>query len=182
MRRMLPRLWIAFCVVSLAACKSHVATPSTLHALTIAVVPTHSDGDTRLIQMANDTRNSFYVILTNNSQSSISTWEAWNSWGYRTISFEAVTADGEKFRISRKPEMFAINLPSSFWLLPGEHQVYPILLNDSWAADPALPKVGQMQISLTAIYEVSRTPESDQYHVWTGRIESKPYKIALRQW
>jgi len=179
MRRILPGLWIAFCVVSLAACKSHVATPPTL---TVALVPTHSDGDTGLIQMGNDTRNSFYVILTNNSQSSISTWEPWNSWGYRALSFEAVTADGEKFRISRKPEVFTVNSPGSFWFLPGEHQVYPVLLNDSWTADPTPPKVGQMQISLTAIYEVSPTPESDRYHVWTGHIESRPYKIALRQW
>jgi len=181
-RKIVRGLWIALCVVSLAACKSHVATPPTSPALTVSLVPTHGDGDTGLIDMAHDTRNSFYVILTNNSQSSISTWEVSNSWGYRALSFEAVTADGEKFRISRKAESFSVNFPSSFRILPGEHQVYPVLLNGSWTADPSIPMAGQTQVLLTASYEVSQTPESDQYHVWTGHVESRPYKIALRQW
>jgi hypothetical protein len=132
--------------------------------------------------MARTTGNSFYVVLTNNSQTAISTWELSNSWGYRTISFRAATADGEQFVISRKPQSSTVNFPASFWLVPGAHQVYPVLLNDSWAADPVPARVGKTQVSLTAVYEVSQTPESEKFRVWTGHIESKPYKIDLRQW
>ena len=131
--------------------------------------------------MAHDKPSDFYVVLTNVSSEPQAVWEEWNSWGYETISFEATTGDGKKFIISRKPQIFTVNFPSTFLIQPGEHKVYDIRLDKWWAAHPALPRVDETSITLRAIYEVHPTPESAQYKVWTGRVESHGYRLTLRQ-
>lgn len=75
-----------------------------------------------------------------------------------------------------------MNIPSTFLVPPGEHQVYAIRLDKWWEARPALSKRDETPIALKAIYEVKPTPEATQYKVWTGRIESRVYKLNLRQW
>jgi hypothetical protein len=61
-------------------------------------------------------------------------------------------------------------------------EVYVIHLDEWWEIHPPVPKTDEMTITLKAIYEVSPTPESAQYKVWTGRLESHDYKFSLRQW
>jgi hypothetical protein len=75
-----------------------------------------------------------------------------------------------------------MNFPSTFVVQPGEHQVYAIQLDRGWEAQPAIAKTDETTIKLKAIYEVQPTPESGQYKVWTGRIESHTYDFTLRQW
>ena len=120
----------------------------------------------------------FYVVLRNISKESQAVWEAWNSWGYQTISFELVTTDGKKFAISKRQDDFTTNFPSTFVIEPGEYQVYAIQLDKSWETKPPLPKGDEMPITLKAIYEVFPTPEAAQFKVWTGRVESRSYKFA----
>jgi len=134
------------------------------------------------ITMAKNKPREFYVVITNVSGGPQSIWQYWNSWGYQAISFELTTADGKKFVLSKKQEEFTRNFPSTFVVEPGEHQVYPIKLDEWWEAHPALPKTNEMPITLKAVYEVSVTPEASQYKVWTGRVESHDYKFLLRQW
>jgi hypothetical protein len=74
----------------------------------------------------------------------------WNGWGYQAISFELTTADGKKFVLSKKQEEFTMNFPSAFVVEPGEHQVYPIKLDERWETHPALPKTDEMPITLKA--------------------------------
>src|SRR5207245_11798005 len=109
-------------------------------------------------------------------------WESWNSWGYQNISFELTTGGGRKFIVSKQQQGFTRNFPSTFLIQPGEHQVYAIHLDKRWETRPMLPKPDEMPITLKAIYEVPRTSEATQYKVWTGRIESRTYKLTLRQW
>ncbi len=134
------------------------------------------------ITMAKNKPREFYVVITNVSGGPQSIWQYWNSWGYQAISFELTMADGKKFVLSKKQEEFTMNFPSTFAVEPGEHQVYPITLNEWWETHPALPKTDEMPISLKAVYEVSTTPEAIQYKVWTGRLESHSYNFSLRQW
>jgi hypothetical protein len=134
------------------------------------------------IAMAKNNVREFYVILTNISKDPQSVWEDWNSWGYYAISFELTTADGKYFVLSKKQAGFTKNFPSTFTIDPGEHQVYPVKLDQWWETHPALPKTDEMPITLKAVYEISPTPEATHYKVWTGRIESHNYKFVLRQW
>ena len=146
----------------------------------LTVVPSKSFAQVGSITMAHDTRNDFYVVLTNTSKEPQPVWEYWNGWGYETISFELTTSDGKNIGVVRREQGFTRNSPSTFTIQPGENQVYPIRLNTDWAANPALPTGDEMPITLKAIYNVRPLPEAIQYKVWTGRVESHSYKFTLR--
>jgi hypothetical protein len=133
------------------------------------------------IFIGNKNRASFEVVLTNVSKSPQPVWETWNSWGYQTIAFEITTADGKKHIVSIRPQVFTVNFPSTFRILPGEHQVFTITLDEKWECHPELPALGQAPIKLTAIYEVKPSDEAPKHQVWTGRVESKGYTFTLHQ-
>lgn len=132
--------------------------------------------------MAQNKPDEFYVVLTNISKKPQAVWESWNSWGYKNISFEFTIPDGRLFVVSEGPQDFTKNFPSTFLIESGEHQVYAIRLDQGWETHPSLPKTDEMPITLRAIYEVRPTREAAKYKVWTGRLESKKYNFALRQW
>jgi hypothetical protein len=148
----------------------------------LAIVPTKSFGERGSIAMAHNTRDGFYVVLTNVSAEPQPVWEYWNSWGYQTIRFELTITGGRKFILSRRQQDFTVNGPSTFLIEPGEHQVYAISLDSEWETRPKLPKVDEMTVKLKAIYEVHPTAEAVQYKVWTGRVESGVYIFTLRQY
>jgi hypothetical protein len=148
----------------------------------LSVVPDRSQGEGGSITMAQSKARDFYVVLTNVSQDSQTVWEDWNSWGYQNLSFELTTADGRKFVTSKRQQDFTVNIPSTFLIQPGEHQVYAIRFDKEWETRPALPGAKDMPITLKAIYKVSPTPEAKQYKVWMGSLESRIYKFTLRQW
>jgi hypothetical protein len=148
----------------------------------LAVVPSRSIGDGGTISMSHDKPQDFYVVRTNVSGEPQVVWELWNSWGYQTISFELITSNGKKFVLSRGPEAFTKNNPTTFAVQPGEHQVYAIHLDKWWVSNPALPKMDEMPITLKAVYQVSSTREASAHNVWTGRVESHSYHFTFRQW
>jgi len=148
----------------------------------LAVVPSRSFGDVGNISMSHDKPDGFYVVLTNASGEPQVTWELRNSWGYQTISFEVTTANGKKFVLSRGPEEFTKNNPTTFAVQPGEHQVYAVHLDKWWVSNPAFPKADETPITLKAVYQVSPTREAREHKVWTGRLESHSYHFTLRQW
>jgi len=134
--------------------------------------------------MATNTIDIFYVILTNVSKEAQAAFRTSNSWGYYAVSFELRTADGHVVAITKKPQGFTKNNPTTFVIPPGEHMVYPIRLDDDWSAVPLLPTADETPISVTvkAIYEVKPTPESAQQDVWTGRVESSSCSFGFRHW
>ncbi len=148
----------------------------------IAVVPTQSYGEGGTITMAHVKTREFFVVLTNVSTKPQAVFEAWNSWGYQTISFEFTRASGKKVVVSARQRDFTRNFPSTFTIQPGEHQVFAVRLDQYWEAKPALPKLNEMPITLRAIYEVLPSPEGSERRVWTGRLKSHEYKLTLRQW
>ena len=177
MHTLTPKLLLLFLFIFVAP-PSNQAPKSPL---AVSVVPTKNFGERGVIAMASKGADAFYLVLTNVSNEPQPVWEYWNSWGYQTISFELTTND-VKFVISRKPEIFTRNFPSTFLIQPGEHQVYAIRLDKSWEARPSLPWADELAITLKAIYQVSPTREAAELKVWTGRIESKTYNFTLRQW
>ena len=108
-------------------------------------------------------------------------WEYWNSWGYQTISFEFTFDNNRQIVVSKRPQGFTMNFPSTFRIPAGEHKVYAIRLDSDWDIG-SIPKSTETLVGLKAIYEVTNTPEAATYNVWTGRVESDVYKFTLRQW
>jgi hypothetical protein len=149
---------------------------------TLSVVPSRSSAQARSITIADNKPDEFYVVLFNTSKDAQPVFESWNSWGYQTVSLEFTTPDGKKTVVSRRPQDFTRNFPSTFLIQPGEHQVYAIRLDKSWETRPMFTADAETQITLKAIYQVSVTPESPKHKVWTGRIETKAYSLTLGHW
>ena len=82
------------------------------------------------------------------------------------------TPDGKKTLVSKRPQTFTVNGPSTFLVPPGEHQVYVIRLDKWWETRPTLTVDAGTQVVLKAIYQVPVTPEANKLNVWTGRVES----------
>ena len=178
---------------------------------TLAIIPSRSSPEAKAITLQNGNTVDFCVVLTNTSPSvalrmepkswlqrisplgapsrfrlpqhrdSQPVFEHWNSWGYQNVSFEFTTAVGTKAVFSKRPQIFTMNVPSTFLIPPGGHQVYAIRLNESWESRPMLAADAETAITVKAIYEVTVTPESTRQKVWAGRVESKPYSFILRQ-
>jgi hypothetical protein len=147
----------------------------------LSIVPTTSSSDSRVITMAVQKPDEFYVVLTNVSSEPQSVWEYSNSWGYQTISFEFTLDKKQRIVVSKGPQDFTRNFPSTFTIPPGEHKVYAVRLNREWNTG-SIPKSNEMPIGLKVIYDVPKTPEASQYNVWIGHIESPDYELMLRQW
>ncbi|HEY4815809.1 MAG TPA: hypothetical protein VIH67_00165 [Candidatus Acidoferrum sp.] len=184
-------LTLCFVLVFITACNTQKEAASAKAEPTVqkfpfslSIVPETSRGEGfgSGIEMAHNKPRDFYVVLTNVSSEPQAVWEYWNSWGYRMISFELTTVNGKKFLVSKRPEDFTVNFPSTFLIEPGEHQVYAIRLDEWWETHPSLPKTDETPITLKAFYEIAPTPEAAQHKVWTGRLESRSYNFKLRQW
>jgi hypothetical protein len=133
------------------------------------------------ITMAQKLPGDFYAILTNISKEPQAAFETWNSWGYQAISFEIQTVDGQKIKVSKKPQLFTKNYPSIFIVPPSEHMVFPISLDNDWDVVPPLPMTHAtpMPIMIKAIYEVRPSLESAEWRLWTGHLESRTYDLKV---
>lgn len=94
----------------------------------LSVVPQWSNWDRRGISMAENMPRTFYVVLKNVSMEPQATFEAWNSWGYDAIHFEVEAADGHRFTISKKPQGFGKNTPTTFVVRSGSTQYSQLVL------------------------------------------------------
>ena len=141
----------------------------------LAIVPPSGS-----IWMARNNPGEFYVLLSNTSDKPQTVFQNGNSWGYQAVSF-VMTANGTTFFIRPRIHGWTWNFPSTFVIAPGEHQIYAIRLDEWWEAHPSISKADELPISLKAVYEVDTTPESAQFKVWTGRVESHFYDFTLKQ-
>ena len=134
--------------------------------------------------MAANTLDTFYVLLTNVSKQDQEVFETWNSWGYYAVSFELRTDDERIVTITKKPVGFTRNGSTTFVISPDAQMVYPNKLDKAWDAASPLPTADEQPVDVTvkAIYEIKRTRESTQQHVWTGRVESMVYHFMFRHW
>ena len=149
---------------------------------TVSIAPTACSVKGCTISMSQDNPWTFYVILTNVSATPQTVWEVGNSWGYKVISFELGTSDGQKHIVSQMPQLFGKNTPRAYVVAPGDQKVYEIRLDRNWAVDKALPKGTQISITLRARYDATPNSESRRLNIWIGHAESKVYKVALRRW
>lgn len=149
----------------------------------LAIVPTGRGLEGGEITTAKNQPREFYVVLHNLSSQPQPVWETWCSWGFWTISFEFTMADGKHISVTKnRHEGFTKNFPATFFIPPGEVQVYPIQLDKEWDNRPTFFEAGGTPVAVQAIYQVAPTPESTKLGVWTGRIESAKYNFILNHW
>ena len=135
-----------------------------------------------VITTARKDPDTFYVVLTNISNKPQSTWETGNSWGDGTISFDFTMPNGMHFLTTAIRQNYTRNIPSTYVIPPGEHEVYPIKLDSDWENRPPRSGDGVVPVTVKAIYDVRRGSDSDAFHVWTGRVESASYHFSLWYW
>lgn len=190
MKSVFPLLLVALCVCVCAAPLTHADDSP----FTLTIVPSTSPPppEGRFINIADEKADVFYVVLTNVSKETQPVFEGWNSWGYQTLSFELTLPDGKQTVLSVSPQNFTRNFPSTFSILPGEHQIFPIILDvaeertershTKWEMNPKVALGSQTAVTLKAVYEVAESPASKRKHVWTGRVESKACQLTVRYW
>jgi hypothetical protein len=148
----------------------------------LSIVPESRTENSSSISLAKDSQRKFYVVLTNTTDKAQPVFEAWNSWGYQTVSFELILPSGERAKLSVKSQAFKRNFASTYVIPPKGHQVFPITLNDKWDVKFDFGSLGQTKIKLTAIYEVLTTKEAVEKKVWTGRIVSETINTEVNHW
>src|SRR5580692_1895506 len=104
-RKWLALFALAVTLVASNETKSHYAwaqpAESLTPAFTVSVVPTACSLTSCTISMAHNMPWIFYVVLTNISDKPQVVWEDGNSWGYRVISFELGTSNGQKIVLTK---------------------------------------------------------------------------------
>lgn len=125
---------------------------------------------------------SVYVIIRNNSDSTNYFYEAWNSYGYYSISFEIKDRDSI-YEITRPKKWWYRNFCSYYILYPGESLVYPFQLidtacskeleeravfEDGWLGFP----VKADTVEIRAIYQLCNLSDSIADD-WTIRLSTK---------
>src|SRR6185295_5125408 len=101
-------------------------------ALEIKVVPERYRTVGSTISMGKENRDSFFVIITNVSDTPQYLWEDWNSWGYYCLSFEIKTQDGIGHKLKRRDTVLTRNFPSSMLVPAGELIIIPVTLDEAW--------------------------------------------------
>ena len=149
----------------------------------IAIVPSsHRLEGGPAISWSDDTKESFYVVLTNKTDKEQRVFETWNSWGYYAMSFEITLLSGEKVRVLRKPIFFTVNFPSTFIIPPKGHFVFEITLDKDWIGKPDSWEDGQTKVKIKAVYEPSACKRLKERAVWIGKIESEELAVEINHW
>lgn len=148
----------------------------------VSIVPDQCGLDPCSISAARKDPATFYVVLTNQSDKPQLVWEAGNSWGYRSISFEITSSSGKTYVISKKEQRFTRNFPSTYSIPPGAQQVFPIELDDEWLGKPSHESAGTDRVTVKALFETKPSNEASTMGVGVSRISSQPYNLSLRHW
>ena len=167
-----------------------VAIGSFLHvpraALSMRVVGNHHRGNHTKPQIQITRPSShFHVVITNQSNRNVRLWEAWNSWGHASLTFDVLDKTGKSLGMIEKiPFSQAVDIPTYLELSPKQHHVIDVYLNPTKWEIPVDPVVLRKQQGnqIVARYVSNNSAESKQYDVWTGFIEARPSDITLDYW
>lgn len=114
------------------------------------------------------------VAIENRGSEAVRLWRTSNTWGADALTFE-LTRGTESVHLTRRPEDYTRNVPSSVEVPAGGRHELPFDLGDgSWQGDEQLERLAGPGARLVAVYEVGETRESAEHGVWSGRLESEP--------
>ncbi|MCW3072070.1 MAG: hypothetical protein JWO44_1960 [Bacteroidetes bacterium] len=115
----------------------------------------------------------FHVLLQNNSGKPINIWQEWNSWGYFCLSFEVTYPDGTTEIASKTKRGWDKNFASAQTIAPGGYYVFDVTFDSkTWINSPLKKSPDRTICKLKALYQVTESPESKEYNVWTGKVAS----------
>ncbi len=116
------------------------------------------------------------VVITNVGATPIRLWSEFNSWGYRSLSFEVIDDAGKIIAVA-KPEIdWDGNVPD-FFDVPAHE---PVVFDEELAPRVwNLPRVPTGHLRMRAVYRVAPDTESNKLHVWTGEARSATYDFQL---
>jgi len=125
------------------------------------------------------TRNlHFHVVLTNKSDTDLSVWREWCSWGNECLSFEVTTPTGKPFRVTKRPIDYKKNYPDPFLVRKGGHFVWNVRFDgDIWDGFPGNWK--NQKVRLKAVFEIGKDDQTQRHQVWTGKVESGELEAQL---
>lgn len=118
------------------------------------------------------------VVLANEAGADARVWRPGNRWGDTALSFE-VEHDGRVGHITRREQVYTINVPRSFVLPEGSSHALPFDLGDGeWEAEIPIDQLIVPEAQLVAVFDVPPSPEAMEHGVWIGQLRSDP--VLLR--
>ena len=171
----MPRI-LAWTLAGLISCAAPTAAENTPQ-LAIRIVPTDAKAATIRLDAPGQ---HFHVVLTNVSKQPVRLWREWCSWGYYALSFRVTAGNGKQTTVKKLPRVWTKNLPDWMQLGPGDHMIFEVTFDPTVWDSPPLPPSGASQTAtLTAIYELTASPESKQQAVWVGRVATSDLRVAI---
>ncbi len=116
---------------------------------TIRLLPVLHDGE-------NEIEESNVVLLITNASNQVQRiYRGWCSWGWWQFSFTAVDQQGNKYEITRRPQIWFANFPDVDVINPHEPMAYVLRMNDgSWEEVPQIPRQAMFKLTLHHIVDI----------------------------
>jgi hypothetical protein len=112
------------------------------------------------------------VTITNLSDQEQRLWDWHNSWGWWALSIQVRDQADKQSEISHKSRDWTKNGPDHFAMQPHERHEVLINLHDGWWEVAGGRVLRTHPLELRARLRVDPTPESAQFGVFTGSVES----------
>ena len=142
-------------------------------ALSVRIVPMYfyEKGD-RAIALRDPSQH-FYVVVSNISQEPVRLWQEWCSWGYCTLSFTVIDADGKTIVVKKAERAYMRNFPDWTLVPPGDHMVFEVSFEKNIWQNAPLPEKGSFRnVKMQAVFEIPEDEDSKKRGVWTGKTSS----------
>lgn len=140
--------------------------------------PVSADPPTLSISLTDTARPAGEVVLTNEGKDAIRIWRGGNDWGDGTLSF-VVSRGDDATTVTLVAQDYTRNVPSSLEVTAGGSHRFAFDLGDgSWEPVAVFAGLPDGDARLTAVFEITATPESIEHGVWTGQVRSDPAALG----
>ena len=108
-------------------------------------------------------------------------------WGYYSLFFEVIDADGKKWEVRKKPSGWDINFPQYWTLESNDEFVIPVFMNDErWDGLGFFKKCDEYpcktKVRMKAVFEVNADEESKKQNAWVGKVISNEDEYVFYDW
>ncbi|MDI7165475.1 hypothetical protein [Leptospira santarosai] len=147
--------------------------------LEVSIAIPGNDKEKSLIIYESSDKIIFHVLVKNVSNKEVRIWKDWNSWGYDNLSFQIQT-DQENINIYKTEEKeWYKNFPDFWSIKPNEFVILNVNLDvKTWPKLKEL-KFKNDRVKIKCIYEIKEDPDTKQYNIWTGKIESSFVEASI---
>lgn len=137
-----------------------------------------------VLSFSNQIDNKLFVTLTNNSNDTIRIWDDDCSWGFSGLQFEFELPNKKRISSEHIRYSWDSNYPRCNKIPPNGVFVFHVNFGDSfWTNIPIetsqSKNSNEITIKTKAIYEIAESKDSQQQHIWSGRLESSTEDFIL---